>query len=164
MAATKMNATAKTVGTKVEAAPAEVEATTVKTAPAKEAAETVKVTEKKKPGRKPGVKMAEKHATAEKRATAEKHAAAEKHAKAETVKTAAKRTSVKKKEIKIGINVQYAGKSYSDEELVKIAKDVWKYDLKKKAGDLTDVELYVKPEENMVYYVFNGGEEGCFSI
>ena len=46
---------------------------------------------------------------------------------------------------------------------MKIAKDVWKYDLKQKAGDLTNVELYVKPEENKVYYVMNS-ITGSFDI
>ena len=47
---------------------------------------------------------------------------------------------------------------------MKIAKDVWKYDLKQKAGDLTSVELYVKPEEQAVYYVMNGEFTGSFVI
>ena len=69
-----------------------------------------------------------------------------------------------KKEMKVEIAVQFAGKSYTQDELVKIAKDVWKYDLKQKAADLVSVELYVKPEESMVYYVFNGTECGSFAI
>ena len=40
----------------------------------------------------------------------------------------------------------------------------WKYDLKQKAADLTSVELYVKPEENMVYYVMNKEITGSFYI
>lgn len=79
-------------------------------------------------------------------------------------KTPAKKPTAKKAELKSEISVQFGGKSYSQEELVKIAKDVWKYDLKKKAADLTSVELYVKPEENMVYYVMNKETTGSFSI
>jgi flagellar biosynthesis GTPase FlhF len=79
-------------------------------------------------------------------------------------KTPAKKPAAKKAELKSEISVQFGGKSYSQEELVKIAKDVWKYDLKKKAADLTSVELYVKPEENMVYYVMNKEITGSFSI
>ena len=70
----------------------------------------------------------------------------------------------KKTELKSEISVQFGGKSYSQEELLKIAKDVWKYDLKQKAADLTSVELYVKPEENMVYYVMNKEITGSFYI
>ena len=62
------------------------------------------------------------------------------------------------------IHVQFSGKTYTTEDLVKIAKDVWKYDLKKKVGDFKSVELYVKPEESIVYYVINGEERGHFNI
>lgn len=68
-----------------------------------------------------------------------------------------------KKEVKTALHIQYGGKAYTMEDLVKIAKDVWKYDLKRKAGELESVELYVKPEENKVYYVMNG-ESGSFDI
>ena len=47
---------------------------------------------------------------------------------------------------------------------MKIAKDVWKYDLNQKAGDFKSVELYVKPEESVVYYVINGEVKGSFGI
>ena len=78
-------------------------------------------------------------------------------------KAPAKKT-VKKAELKSAVYVQFAGKSYAQEDLIKIAKDVWKYDLKQKAGDLTSVELYVKPEESMVYYVMNKEFTGSFYI
>lgn len=92
-------------------------------------------------------------------------------AKAEKeVKKAAKKATttakkaVSKKEVKTSISVQFGGKSYTTDELVKIAKDVWKYDLKKKVGDFKSVELYVKPEENQCYYVINGEVTGKFFI
>ena len=84
--------------------------------------------------------------------------------KAEVKKPAAKKETAKKAELKSEISVQFGGKSYSQEDLLKIAKDVWKYDLKQKAADLTSVELYVKPEESMVYYVMNKETTGSFYI
>lgn len=85
--------------------------------------------------------------------------------KKETKKAApAKKPAAKKAELKSEISVQFGGKSYSQDDLLKIAKDVWKYDLKQKAADLTSVELYVKPEENMVYYVMNKEITGSFYI
>ena len=42
--------------------------------------------------------------------------------------------------------------------------ELWKYDLKQKASDFQSVELYVKPEENVVYYVINGEVQGNFGI
>ena len=89
----------------------------------------------------------------------EKATAADKAEKKPAKKPAAKKTT-----LKATVSVQFAGKSYTNEDLVKIAKDVWQYDLKKEEKDLKTVDLYVKPEESTVYYVFNGTEEGCFGI
>ena len=50
------------------------------------------------------------------------------------------------------------------DDLIKIAKDVWKYDLGKKVSDFKSVELYVKPEEFRAYYVINGEVTGSFAI
>ena len=80
--------------------------------------------------------------------------------KAATVKEPA----AKKVEVKNTVHVQFAGKSYSQDDLVKMAKDVWKYDLKQKASDFKSVELYVKPEESIVYYVINNEFTGSFYI
>ena len=70
----------------------------------------------------------------------------------------------KKAEVKAVVNLQFSGRSYTTEDLVKIAKDVWKYDLKKKVSDFKTVELYVKPEESQVYYVINEEVTGSFGI
>ena len=99
------------------------------------------------------------------KAEVKKPAAKKETAKKETAKKApAKKPAAKKAELKSEISVQFGGKSYSQEDLLKIAKDVWKYDLKQKAADLTSIELYVKPEENMVYYVMNKEITGSFYI
>lgn len=109
----------------------------------------------------------------EKKAPAKKAVASKKEVKAEAAPAAEKKASAKKaptkkaaakKEMKAEITVQFAGKSYTQDDLMKIAKDVWRFDLKMKAADLVSVELYVKPEESMVYYVFNGTECGSFAI
>ena len=86
--------------------------------------------------------------------------------KKETAKKAApaKKAAEKKTDVKVSLSVQFDGKSYTTDDLVKIAKDVWKYDLKQKAADFKSVDLYVKPEEGMAYYVVNGKEAGGFYI
>ncbi len=68
--------------------------------------------------------------------------------------------------MKANVVLQFgAEKSYTTEALVKIAKDVWKYDLGRKVADFKSVDLYVKPEESKAYYVINGGEAtGAFDI
>ncbi|MBR6664351.1 MAG: hypothetical protein IKL22_01370 [Lachnospiraceae bacterium] len=103
----------------------------------------------------------ETKAVAEKKEVKAEAAPAEKKAPA---KKAPAKKAAAKKEMKSEITVQFAGKSYTQDDLMKIAKDVWKFDLKQKAADLVSVELYVKPEESMVYYVFNGTECGSFAI
>lgn len=111
--------------------------------------------------------VAEKKAPVEKKETAEKPVEKPVEKKAVEKKPVAKKTATKKAvkaEAKSAVYVQFAGKSYSQEDLVKIAKDVWKYDLKQKAKDLVSIELYVKPEESMVYYVMNKDFAGSFYI
>ena len=105
------------------------------------------------------------------KAEAKKPAARKRTAKKETVKketakkaAPAKKPGAGKAELKSEISVQFGGKSYSQEDLMKIARDVWKYDLKQNAADLVSMELYVKPEENMVYYVMNKEVTGSFYI
>lgn len=78
--------------------------------------------------------------------------------------SAAKKAAPKKAAVTAALSVQFSGKSYTTEELVAIAKDVWKYDLKQKVSDFKNVELYVKPEENLTYYVINGEYTGSFFI
>lgn len=133
-----------------------VKKATVKTTPeAKEVKEVKEVAAK-----------AAEAAPAEAPVKAEKAAAKKPAAKKTTAKkaTGAKRGPKAKGEVTVNLNVQFGGKSYTTDDLVKIAKDVWKYDLKQKAVDFKSVELYVKPEDGMAYYVINGKEAGSFYI
>lgn len=66
--------------------------------------------------------------------------------------------------MKASVHVEFNGKSITNDELVQIAKDIWKYDLKRKTGDFKSVDIYVKPEESMAYYVINGDVKGNFFI
>lgn len=83
--------------------------------------------------------------------------------KKETAKKAASKTT-KKVALKESMVIEFSGKTYTQAELVKIAKDVWRYDLKKKVSEFKEVELYVKPEEAMVYYIINKKVSGSFMI
>lgn len=150
------------VTAKVEAPKAEVKKA-APTTPVK----TENVTAVKEAEKAPVAKAEEKAPVkAPVKAEAKKPAAKKETVKKETAKKAApaKKPAAKKAELKSEISVQFGGKSYSQEDLMKIAKDVWKYDLKQNAADLNSVELYVKPEENMVYYVMNKEITGSFYI
>lgn len=115
---------------------------------------------------KPVAKAAATVATkaAEVKETVKKAPAKKATAKKAPAKKAAAKTETKKVEAKAVVNFQFDGKSYTTEDLVKIAKDVWKYDLGKKSADFKSVELYVKPEEGQAYYVINGEVTGSFVI
>lgn len=76
--------------------------------------------------------------------------------------TTTKRTT--KKEVVARVAVQFADKNYTIEDFTNIAKDVWVYDFGKDVSELKDIALYVKPEENKVYYVFNDNIIGSFNI
>ena len=122
----------------------------------KEAAEKAPAKAEKAPAKKEAAKKAP--------AKKETKAVAAKAEKAPAKKEAVKKAPAKKAEITVAMEVQFAEKTYTQEALVKIAKDVWEYDLNQKPADLTSVELYVKPEESVVYYVMNNEFKGSFAI
>lgn len=154
--ATETKATKKPVEVKTEQLELDV------VAEPKKAAEAVE-----KAAEKAVEKVAEK-ATAAKKAVGAKKAAVKKEVAKKTAaakKAAPAEKKVEKKEaVKATVHVQFGGKSITNDELVQIAKDVWKYDLKKKVSDFKAVDIYVKPEESMVYCVVNGEEQIKFSI
>lgn len=160
--AEKKTATAKPVA---KAVAAKVEEKIVEAAPAKvEAPAKKEVAKKEAPAKKEAAKKAApvKKEAAKKAAPVKKEAA--KKAAPAKKEVAKKEASAKKAAKKEAIYVQFAGKSYSNEELLKIAKDVWVYDMGQKAADMKSVEIYVKPEESMAYFVVNGTENGSFMI
>ena len=131
--------------------------------PAEEKKVEVKEAEVKAPEVKAEVKKeAVKKTPAAKKAPAKKAPAAKKETvKKETVKKA---PAAKKPVVKEEVNFQFSGKSYTSEDLIRITRDVWKYDLNGKEEDIQSIELYVKPEENTAYYVINGDVTGSFFI
>ena len=144
------------------------------------AAPAAKAAEEKKPevkaaapvkeveAKKAEVKKAAPAAKAEKKAPAKKAPAKKaevKKAAAPAAKTAEKKAPVKKAaEVEETVNFQFSGKSYTPDDLMKIFRDVWKYDMNGREEDIRNVELYVKPEENTTYFVVNGSITGSFFI
>lgn len=113
-------------------------------------------------------KGAAKEASKTTRKTTAKKTTAKATKNTATKETAEKETTSKtpgrKAATKAVVHVQFSGKSYTTEDWVKSAKDVWEYDLNRNPEDFKSVELYVKPEENKVYYVINGDVSGDFNI
>ena len=86
--------------------------------------------------------------------------------------TAAKTTAAKKPGRKPGkkaalkttLALEIGENSFSYDDLVKNAKNVYRYDMKKKVSDIKTIDLYIKPEENKVYFVINGEDSGSYDI
>lgn len=155
----------------------EVKKTTAKVVA--KAAPAAKAAEEKKPEvkavapvkeaevKKAEVKKAAPAAKAEKKAPAKKAPAkktAEKKAAAPAAKEEKKAPVKKVAKVEETVNFQFSGKSYTPDDLMKIFRDVWKYDMNGREEDIRNVELYVKPEENTTYFVVNGSITGSFFI
>ena len=65
--------------------------------------------------------------------------------------------------MKTSLYIEYYEKQISEADLIKTAKSIWT-DSGKKASDLKSLSVYLKPEDNKAYYVFNDNETGSFDI
>lgn len=191
MARTKKAATKTTVKTaSISETPAKsvvtaseekaVKAETPKTDDAKASVETKaaeKTAEVKPAAEKPveektaEVKSAEEKTTAVKSEEPAKKTAAKKTttrkttaAKKTTTKTAAKTTAAKKAEPVTEVYVQYWGKEIHTSEVADRIKKIWTEDMGKKASELKDLKIYIKPEDNGAYYVINGDVTGFIGL
>lgn len=191
MARTKKAATKTTVKTaSISETPAKsvvtaseekaVKAETPKTDDAKASVETKaaeKTAEVKPAAEKPveektaEVKSAEEKTTAVKSEEPAKKNAAKKTttrkttaAKKTTTKTAAKTTAAKKAEPVTEVYVQYWGKEIHTSEVADRIKKIWTEDMGKKASELKDLKIYIKPEDNGAHYVINGDVTGFIGL
>ena len=191
MARTKKAATKTTVKTaSISETPAKsvvtaseekaVKAETPKTDDAKASVETKaaeKTAEVKPAAEKPveektaEVKSAEEKTTAVKSEEPAKKTAAKKKktqkttaAKKTTTKTAAKTTAAKKAEPVTEVYVQYWGKEIHTSEVADRIKKIWTEDMGKKASELKDLKIYIKPEDNGAHYVINGDVTGFIGL
>ena len=191
MARTKKAATKTTVKTaSISETPAKsvvtaseekaVKAETPKTDDAKASVETKaaeKTAEVKPAAEKPveektaEVKSAEEKATAVKSEEPAKKTAAKKTttrkttaAKKTTTKTAAKTTAAKKAEPVTEVYVQYWGKEIHTSEVADRIKKIWTEEMGKKASELKDLKIYIKPEDNGAHYVINGDVTGFIGL
>lgn len=191
MARTKKAATKTTVKTaSISETPAKsvvtaseekaVKAETPKTDDAKASVETKaaeKTAEVKPAAEKPveektaEVKSAEENTTAVKSEEPAKKTAAKKTttrkttaAKKTTTRTAAKTTAAKKAEPVTEVYVQYWGKEIHTSEVADRIKKIWTEDMGKKASELKDLKIYIKPEDNGAHYVINGDVTGFIGL
>ncbi len=69
-------------------------------------------------------------------------------------KPVAKKTTTKA-EKKTTIFIQYAGKEFSQQDIVDIVEKAWATETGKKTSLIKNLDIYVKPEESAAYYVIN---------
>lgn len=104
---------------------------------------------------------------AEKTAT-RKTAAAKKTTTRTTAKTTAakttRKTAAKKAEPVTEVYVQYWGKEIHTSEVADKIKKIWTEDMGKKAPELKDLKIYIKPEDNGAHYVINGDVAGFIGL
>ena len=65
--------------------------------------------------------------------------------------------------MKLDLYIEVFGKKIEHKVIVEKVKEIWKAD-GNKVKDLSNLEVYYKPEEQMCYYVINGEVEGSFSV
>ena len=124
------------------------------------------------PAKKPAVKKAAAKPAAKKPAVKKAAATTAKKPavkKAETKKAAAKKPAAKKAAVaapvvKTNIVLQYADKSVTYDTLIENAQNVIQYDMGKTVADIKKLDLYVKPEENTVYFVVNDKEHNQYGL
>ena len=127
-----------------------VQAETPKTDDAKASVETKKAAEtpaEKKVDKKPAAKKT----TTRKTTTAKKT-------------TTRKTATAKKAETVTEVYVQYWGKEIHTSEVADRIKKIWTDDMGKKATDLKDLKIYIKPEDNGAHYVINGDVTGFIGL
>lgn len=135
-----------------------VKAETPKTDDAKASVET-KAAEKPAEKKAADVKAEEPvKKTAAKKTTTRKTAA-----KTTAAKTTRK-TTAKKTEPVTEVYVQYWGKEIHTSEVADRIKKIWTEDMGKKASDLKDLKIYIKPEDNGAHYVINGDVTGFIGL
>lgn len=123
-----------------------------------EAVTPVALVERKEeaPKKRAGRKTSAKAGTA----AGKEAAKAGKAAKTTTRKTAAAKAEKKTEEIIL----QFGGREINGKDLTARVNAIWTEELGKKAKDLKELRIYVKPEEYMAYYVINGDITGSFDL
>ncbi len=65
---------------------------------------------------------------------------------------------------KVCVVLQYAGKNVTFDDLVQNAKNKYQYDMGGNFDAVKEIDLYVKPGENKVYFVIDNDTEGDYNL
>ena len=127
------------------------------------AATEVKKEEVKKEAPKAEVKKEAPKKEAPKKAEVKKAEAKKAPAKKEAPKkAAAKKAPAKKAEVKETFAVQFAGKDYASDVIVKLVKDAYKATKNKAA--IKTLNVYVNTDDSRAYYVINDEFHGSVEL
>ena len=146
---TSQEDTVKPEAEKAESAQKPVKAAAKSVEAVAEKKEETKAPEKKTPEKKTSTRATAKKETTTKRAAMKKE-------------TTVKKTA-SKKEIKVNAIVEHYGRQISEQDIIANVKRAWT-NSGKNEKDIKSIELYIKPEENAVYYVVNGTETGAVGL
>ena len=149
----------------VAAATAVVKKAEVKAEAPKAEKKETKVAAKKPAAKKPAAKKPAAAKKAEpKKATVKKETkpAAKKATAAK--KPATKKAAAPKEDVKTNIVLQYGDRAVSYADLVQNAKNKFQYDMGGDAEAVKKINLYVKPEENKVYFVMDNKVQGSYDL
>ena len=140
------------VETKAAEKPVETKPVETKPAETKTVEEKPVAAEVEEPAKKPAAKKTVRKTTTAKKTT--KTAA----------KTTTRKTTAKKTETVTEVYVQYWGKEIHTSEVADRIRKIWTDDMGKKASDLKDLKIYIKPEDNGAHYVINGDVTGFIGL
>ena len=125
--------------------------------------EAPKAEVKKEAPKKEAPKKAEVKKEAPKKAEAKKAPAKKEAPKKEAPKkAAAKKAPAKKAEVKETFAVQFAGKDYASDVIVKLVKDAYKATKNKAA--IKTLNVYVNTDDSRAYYVINDEFHGSVEL
>lgn len=149
--ATKTATTKTTATTKATAAKTTAKAAAVTAEPKKEEKTTVKA--EPKTTVKAAAKKTTKATTTAAKKTVTKKTTAKKAA--ETKATETKAVAKKEAEVATNLHVEWDDKRLDQETMVEYVKADWEYK-GNKWSDVKELGLYIKPEENKIFYTING--------
>jgi len=93
---------------------------------------------------------------------AEKPARTAKKKAAAAKEPAAKKAPAKKVEPKTSVMIEYAGKTVAAKDVIAAAQKAYKK--ANKGVVIKKIEVYIKPEENVAYYVVNGDASADYKV
>lgn len=111
---------------------------------------------------KEAAKKTADNAKASAKKTASKAVASTKLTAKKTVAAAKKKVEEKTAEVKVTSVVQFAGRDFKVDDIVKKVEEAYKAENQKKA--LKSLDVYIKPEDGAAYYVANDGYAGKVNL